>query len=94
MFNEVISALSLVDLPLQGRRYTWSNKQQPPLLEKLDWFFTSSSWTLSFSNTFVWPMTMDTFDHVPCIIKIDTHIPSAKILRFKTIGRKILTFWQ
>lgn len=33
MFNEVISALSLVDLPLQGRRYTWSNKQQPPLLE-------------------------------------------------------------
>lgn len=73
MFNEAISALGLVDLPLQGRRYKWSNKQQPPLLEKLDWFFTSACWTLSFPNTVVWPMTMDAFDHVPCVIKIDTH---------------------
>lgn len=38
LFNEAISSLVLVELPLKGRRFTWSSKQQCPLLERLDWF--------------------------------------------------------
>lgn len=45
MFNDAITSLGLIELPLQGRSYTWSNKQQSPLLEKLDWLFTSATWT-------------------------------------------------
>jgi exonuclease III len=41
LFNEAISKLGLVELPLKGKRFTWSNKQLSPLLERLDWFFTS-----------------------------------------------------
>lgn len=83
MFNEAISILGLIDLPLQGKKYTWTNKQQSPLLEKLDWSFTSSCWTLSYPNTSVWPMVMGAFDHVPCIVKIYTNIPTSKIFRFE-----------
>lgn len=83
MFNEAISSLGLVELPLHGKRYTWTNKQQDPLLERLDWFFTSSSWTLSYPNTSAWTMVMETSDHTPCLIKIDTIIPSARIFRFE-----------
>ena len=36
MFNEAISYLGLVELPLKGRRFTWTNKQLSPLLERLD----------------------------------------------------------
>ena len=43
LFNEAISVLGVVELPLMGRKFTWSNKQFPPLLERLDWFFTSIS---------------------------------------------------
>jgi hypothetical protein len=43
LFNEVISAQGWIELPLHGRKYTWSNKQSSPLLERLDWFFTSAS---------------------------------------------------
>jgi hypothetical protein len=32
LFNEVISAQSWVEIPLHGRKYTWSNKQTSPLL--------------------------------------------------------------
>jgi hypothetical protein len=39
LFNEAISNLGLVELPLKGRKYTWSNMQKTPLLERLDWFF-------------------------------------------------------
>lgn len=42
-FNEVISQLGLVELPLKGKMFTWTNNQQSPLLEKLDWFFISNS---------------------------------------------------
>lgn len=38
LFNEAISKLGLIELSLHGRQYTWTNKQFPPLLERLDWF--------------------------------------------------------
>ena len=43
LFNEAINKLDLIELPLHGRQFTWTNKQFPPLLERLDWFFTSNS---------------------------------------------------
>ena len=39
IFNEIIAHLGLLELPLKGRSYTWSNMQDNPLLEQLDWFF-------------------------------------------------------
>jgi hypothetical protein len=43
LFNEIIGHLGLLELQLKGRKFTWSNKQNTPLLEQLDWFFTSSN---------------------------------------------------
>jgi len=48
-FSEAISALGVVELPLLGRKFTWSNKKLSPLLETLDWLFPSNSWTSFFS---------------------------------------------
>jgi hypothetical protein len=36
LFNRIISQLDLVEIPLKGRAFTWSNMQDNPLLEKLD----------------------------------------------------------
>lgn len=41
IFNEIIGHLGLLELPIKGRAFTWSNMQDSPLLEQLDWFFTS-----------------------------------------------------
>jgi hypothetical protein len=35
-FNAAISSLRLEELKLVGNKFTWSNKQQSPLLERLD----------------------------------------------------------
>lgn len=56
LFNEVIGHLGLVELPIKGRRYTWSNMQTNPLLEQIDWFFTSVAWTTDHPNTMVMPL--------------------------------------
>jgi len=83
IFNEVIDHLGLVELPLKGRGFTWSNMQADPLLEQLDWFFTSVNWTADFPNTLVTPLARPTSDHVPCKISIGTKIPRANVFRFE-----------
>jgi hypothetical protein len=83
LFNEIIGHLGLLELPLKGRRYTWSNMQREPLLEQLDWFFTSQNWISVYPNTMVLPLAKKGSDHVPCVVHIDTNIPKAKIFRFE-----------
>jgi hypothetical protein len=82
LFNEVIDQLGLLELPIKGRAYTWSNMQQTPLLEQLDWFFTSSNWISVYPNTNVTTMARPMSDHVPCVVSIDTIIPKAHLFRF------------
>jgi endonuclease/exonuclease/phosphatase family metal-dependent hydrolase len=79
LFSEAISQLGLIELPLKCRKYTWSNMQQDPLLERLDWFFTSSSWTISFPSTFAYPLVKPTSDHLPYVILIGTKVPRAQV---------------
>ena len=50
-FNEAISQLDLVEIPLHGLSFTWSNKQREPLLQRLDWFFISQEWSVSYPDT-------------------------------------------
>lgn len=83
LFNSTISFLGLTEIPLQGRKFTWSNMQNPPLLEKLDWVFTSSSWDLSFPETSCKALALETSDHYPLVISISTNIPKAHIFRFE-----------
>jgi len=83
LFNEVISELNLIEIPLHGKKFTWSNKQSPPLLERLDWFFISPSWPSLFPNTLTSSLVIETFYHSPCMINISTSIPKGGIFRFE-----------
>jgi hypothetical protein len=91
-FNEIISYLGLIELPIKGRAFTWSNMQMDPLLVQLDWFFTSTAWTLKFPNTMVNPLARPTSDHVPCVVSIGTSIPKAKVFRFENYWIKLPGF--
>ena len=82
-FNEAISNLSLIEIPIKGRNFTSSNMQDWPLLEKIDWCFTSEKWTLSYPATLAHPLAKTTSDHVPFMVKIGTSIPKSHIFRFE-----------
>jgi hypothetical protein len=83
LFSEAISSLGLTEIPLHGRKFTWTNKEQPPLLERLDWFLTSNAWALAYPHTVAKSLVMETLDHWPCVIEIKTNIPKSKIFRFE-----------
>jgi hypothetical protein len=57
--------------------------QISPLLEKLDWIFTSSNWTSTFPYTLAEPMASRGSDHVPILIQIGSKIPKCQIFRFE-----------
>jgi exonuclease III len=82
-FNAAISKLSLVELPLKGCRFTWTNKQEDPLLERLDWFFCSNAWMASFPNSWASGLSRDTSDHTPCLISATTRVPKPHIFKFE-----------
>jgi hypothetical protein len=82
-FNNIISHLGLIELPLKGRSYTWSNMQAAPLLEQIDWFFTFVAWTGIFPFSVVLPLARIASDHLPCRVQIVTSIPKANIFRFE-----------
>ena len=79
LFNEIIRNLGVLELPLKGRSCTWSNMQENPLLEQLDWFFTSTTWINDYPNTMVHPLARTASDHVPYVVSISTAIPKSKV---------------
>jgi hypothetical protein len=83
LFSDIIRAQNLIDLPLNGATYTWSNMQSEPLLERLDWFLTSNNWTSSFPTTTVQALARPVSDHIPCLISIQSSIPRSKVFRFE-----------
>ena len=83
MFNEAISSIGLNEIKLSGKKYTWSNLQDSPLLEQLDWVFVSSTWLNSYPNTTARLLTMQPSDHNPCVVNISTDIPKSKIFRLE-----------
>ena len=94
IFNDAIGHLGLVELPLKGRAFTWSNMQDNPLLEQLDWFFTSVNWTIDFPSTEVLPLAKITSNHIPCRISIGTRIPKANIFRLENYWMEQHDFLQ
>jgi hypothetical protein len=92
VFNDIIHHLRLIELPLKGRSYTWSNMQDQPLMQQLDWFFTSPAWTLSYPNTVVLPLAKSVSDHTPCKVQIGTHIPKATLFHFENYWTKLTGF--
>jgi hypothetical protein len=58
--------------------------QNEPLLEQLDWFVTTPSWTKKFPTIVVLPLAKASSDHVPCMVTIDSIIPRANLFRFES----------
>lgn len=92
LFNSLIQAHDLEEIPLKGRAYTWSNMQNTPLFEKLDWIFTSPGWRTTFPNTSAIPMARLGSDHTPILIQISSNIPKAHIFRFDEYWLDFLEF--
>jgi hypothetical protein len=83
LLNDIISHLDLIEVHLKNRAYSWSNIQVNCLLEKLDWVFTSSNWTMIFPNTKACALSHATSDHVPYVTQMETMMHKSNLFRFE-----------
>ncbi|XP_026405612.1 uncharacterized protein LOC113300621 [Papaver somniferum] len=69
-FNEFIIEHDLIDLPLKGARYTWSNGQTNPVMCRLDRFLISPSFEQHYPFVSQLDKARPTSDHIPLVLDI------------------------
>jgi hypothetical protein len=57
---------------LEGGKYTWSNNQVHPTLEKLDRVLMSREWELLFPTVVGWLLPRELSDHNPIVVSTQT----------------------
>jgi exonuclease III len=74
MFNfaDLINNLDLIDLPLNGRRFTWSNERDDPTMAKLDRFLISTYWNSIMPNLTQRALPNTSSDHCPILFTAET----------------------
>ena len=92
-FNSIIACYDLLDLNMIGGKYTWSNNQNPPTLEKLDKILVSKSWEDLYPMDRVHKTPREVSDHNPLILLTSLHQPVKNIsFRFELAWLKDINF--
>lgn len=68
-FRAMIEDLELIDFPLLGRRFTWSNERQNITLTKIDRVLVTNDWEAAFPHYQLSPASTNVSDHCPLILK-------------------------
>ena len=67
-FRRLIDNLALKELPLHGRKFTWSNGQDSDTLVKLDRVLSTVDWEELFPNCLLQSAPSSDSDHCPLIL--------------------------
>ena len=71
LFNWVINTHGMRDVDLNGGKYTWSNNQVDPTLERLDRVLMSDKWEKEFPLTNLRKAPQEMSDHNPLMLCTD-----------------------
>ncbi|KAL4191825.1 hypothetical protein AMTRI_Chr06g190990 [Amborella trichopoda] len=100
-FSDFISRNELLEIPLQGNRFTWSNHSSQPSLSKLDRLLLSSNWEEQFPGTHALAIPKPTSDHCPILLDTLAVRRGLKPFRFElawleenSLSTLIPTWWN
>jgi hypothetical protein len=68
-FNHTIDYLKLLELDLNGKLYTWSNKQDDPTMTRIDRFLATTEWHDMFPQAGLQAIGTMTSDHCPLVMQ-------------------------
>ena len=93
-FRDLINSLDLKEIPLNGRRFTWSNQRENPTLVKLDHVFCSTCWEEAFPDCFLYSSASETSDHCPLILKLSLDLKGKRRFHFESFWPKSRVLWK
>jgi endonuclease/exonuclease/phosphatase family metal-dependent hydrolase len=68
-FCAAIDDLELIEFPLLGCRFTWSNEREEAAQSRIDRVFVSKEWDSAFLHFQLTPASMNVSDHYPIMLK-------------------------
>jgi hypothetical protein len=68
LFNAIINTYELREIDMSRGKFTWTNNEVNPTLEKLDRFLMTTVWENIFSLTTVHKISREISDHNPIIL--------------------------
>ncbi|WVZ90529.1 hypothetical protein U9M48_036822 [Paspalum notatum var. saurae] len=71
-FRRTINSCELSEIPLQNRKFTWSNERQNPTLAKLDRIFSNAEWDEAFGGYALHALATSHSDHSPLLLSNQT----------------------
>jgi exonuclease III len=93
-FRRWINDLSLKEISLHGRHYTWSNGQSNPTLVKLDRVFCSVEWEGLFQDCLLHSSASQDSDHCPLILGLHDIKRGKKRFHIETFWTKLEVFQE
>jgi hypothetical protein len=93
-FRRLINDLGLKELPLHGRKFTWSNQQDSPTLVRLDRVFCSVDWEHLFPNSLLQSTATVGSDHCPLLLGLHDNKPGKPRFHFESFWTKLEGFQE
>jgi hypothetical protein len=67
-FRKAINHLEVKEIPLRGRKYTWSNGQNPPTITRIERAFCTPTWEEVYPLATLQPQSSSSSDHCPLLL--------------------------
>uniref|UniRef100_A0A453BNW0 Endonuclease/exonuclease/phosphatase domain-containing protein n=1 Tax=Aegilops tauschii subsp. strangulata TaxID=200361 RepID=A0A453BNW0_AEGTS len=93
-FRRCINDLELIDLYLNGRRYTWFNERNAPTLEKLDRVLVSMDWEQAHPSSLLSALSTSVSDHCPLHLVLDPDLRRGRRFHFEAFWIKVDGFQE
>jgi len=93
-FRRFINDLELKEIPLLGRRYTWSNERESPTLVKLDRVLCTNDWEDIYPESLLQSQATEMSDHCPLILGLKEGILGKRRFHFESFWPNLPGFHE
>jgi len=93
-FCRFVNEFELKEIPLLGRRYTWSNERDSPTLVKLDRVLCTNSWEDIYMESVLQSLASEMSDHCPLILGLREGILGKKRFHFESFWTRLDGFLE
>jgi hypothetical protein len=93
-FRKLVDDLALKEIPLHGRKFTWSNQQNQPTLVKLDRVLCSIDWEELFPSAMLQSAASEDSDHCPLLLGLKDSKGVKRRFLFESFWTKIEGFHE
>jgi hypothetical protein len=93
-FKKLVDDLALKEIPLHGRKFTWSNQQNQPTLVKLDKLLCSIDWEELFPSALLQSAASEDSNHCPLLLGLKDSKGVKRRFHFESFWTKIEGFHE